>query len=521
MPSFRPRDLCLALLLAAVVSTQLPAQLPPLTVPKGQVRFDIGGRFDFWDRAYVAGVKQDAAQEWRHDPLTGAFLPGLAQTEAALQAATGAQGLSLSLGKSSADLSVNLGTAEIGAALGVTSWLTIFGRAPIVRVRVLSQVTVDSAGATAGFNPADPRFGTAGGSTTTNAFLTELDTALGTLNSRIQSGQYAADPVRRAEAEALLSRGRSLQTALQSLLLESSFLPRTGSTPAIVLGQTIDSIRGRLLAVDSIILESSPALPAAGLAPGGLEDYVTRAGGPIEAPPFEPPVIRELGDIEVGLGLALLNGRPPIEGGIAVRSFLQGTARLPTGKIDDPNALFDVGTGDGQLDLQADLVADVMTKWVGARFSARYVLQRPHRFERRITSPGQPLVPANNLALVERDPGEIMEGAIEPYVRLARHFSFVAGVRYWRKSADQYTYAPGQDSLPGLSPAVLAQGTKENGTMLSAGLSLAHTGIRRDGRVGLPLDATIRGQMLVGSTEGRVPLRQSVVFEMRVYGKLW
>ena len=72
-----------------------------------------------------------------------------------------------------------------------------------------------------------------------------------------------------------------------------------------------------------------------------------------------------------------------------------------------------------------------------------------------------------------------------------------------------------------LDPTVLAQGSKSNATLVSAGFSFTHSGVRRDGRVGLPLDAMIRGQMVIGSNQGRVNADRSVVFGLRVYAKIF
>ena len=514
----------LRLLLAlAVVPLAVPldAQLPPLTVPKGLVRFDIGGSFDFWDQAYLAGVKQDAASDFIRDPVTGSWLPGLGQAEAVLRRATGSQAIALSLGKTSSNLSVNIVTAGIGASYGVTSRITLFGKVPIVRVRAQQRFALDSTGATAGFNPADPLFGNAEGAGTTSTFMSTLSSALLSLDAQIRAGTFTNNPAELAEAEAILARGTALRSDLETLLFESAFLPIEGTPAAQALTQTIDSIRTRLQAlIVPIPLSGSPALPTGGVSSSGFENYLTRPDGTIQAQPFDPPILRTVGDIEVGAAVALLNPSPPSRG-FALRSVLQGTVRLRTGTIDDPNALFDLGTGDRQPDIQGDLVTDLMGSRFGARLTARYVVQLPGRLERRLTPPDRPITPASTLAAVERDPGEIMEGAFEPYVRLARNFSFVAGVRHWRKGEDKYSYVPGQDSIPDTTPDVLAQGSKENGTMLSAGFSFSHGGVRRDGRTGLPLDATVRGEVVIGSTEGRVPAKRSVVFLMRLYGKIF
>ncbi|HTL05090.1 MAG TPA: hypothetical protein VL241_05040, partial [Gemmatimonadales bacterium] len=159
--------------------------------------------------------------------------------------------------------------------------------------------------------------------------------------------------------------------------------------------------------------------------------------------------------------------------------------------------------------------------WVGARLTARYVLQLPGRQSRRLTAPDQPIAAAATLAGVERDPGEIAEGAVEPYLRLAPHFALVAGIRHWEKGLDKYRYVPNQDPIPGTTPDVLAIDSKENGTALTAAFSFAHDGVRADGRIGMPIDAVLRGELVVGSSRGRVPVRQTISLMLRLYKKLF
>jgi hypothetical protein len=517
----RPLPKLLICSLLTVAPFPLAAQLAPLTVPKGLFRLDIGGRFDNWDQMYFGGVKRDAAGDFIRDPATGAWLPSLAETEQRLRAATGVQAISLSLGKTSANVLVNVGTESIGAAYGLTSRLTVFGTVPLVRVRVQEVFSVDSTNATAGFNPAHPVFGTAAGAAQTSGFFGQLEGALSSLNSQLNAGVYDNDPTKKALAQAVLARGTSLQTALQDLLNGSPFLPLEGTPGAATLTGSIDSLRTALQTIDqNLRVSNSPAFPTAGIPASGLEDFATNANGPIMAQPFTPPLLRAIGDIEVGAGFAWLDHRPAA-GRWAVRSVLQGTVRLRTGRLDRPEALFDVGTGDRQPDVQGDLVTDLGLGKLGARITARYVLQLPGRQERRLTPPDQPIAPAVTLAAVERDPGEIVEGMVEPYVRIAPHFALVGGLRHWSKGIDKYKYVPNQDSIPGTTPDVLAQGSKESGTVLSAALSFVHDGARKEGKRGMPLDATLRGELVVGSREGRVPVRQSLSFLIRVYRKMF
>lgn len=522
MAPLRPSSSVLGLLIG--LAAPLHAQLPPITAPAGQARFEIGGRFSYWDQVFTAGLRRDAIADFLRNPVDGAWLPGLSQSESALRAVTGVENLTLSPGRTTGSLAVNLGVAEIGAAVGVTSRITLFGTVPIVRVRVLEQLRIDSAGATAGFNPADPVFGTPGGAAATNTFLNDLAAALASLSSAIQGGRYDGDPARLAEAQATLARGTTLRSGLQSLLLGSPFLPIAGSAGARALQQSLDSLRLRLTALDpsgtgTPLLTGNPALPAAGLPPGGLEDYATRSGQ-LGYKPFEPEIYTALGDVELGAAFALLAGRPPARG-IAVRSVLRGTLRLPTGRLPDPNGLFEVGTGQRHMAVRGDLITDVMGSRFGARLSAGLTVQPEADVQRRVTSPETPLAPAATLAYVTRKPGSRIELAFQPYLRMARDFSFVAGIGYWRKPADRYRYAAGQDPVPGVDPGILGQDSRENGTLVSAGFSLASSGLRRDRSAGVPMDATLTGQAVIGSGEGRVAAERSVVFGMRIYAKLF
>jgi hypothetical protein len=150
-----------------MLASPLAAQLAPIGVPKGLMRLDFGGRFDNWDQRFVDGVKQDAGSDFAFNPFDGRFLVPLDSALAALKRATGVQTLTLSLGRTSSSRLVNVGTASIGAAYGITSRLSIFGTVPIVRVRVQNRFDIDTAGATAGLNPANPDFGTPAGITKT------------------------------------------------------------------------------------------------------------------------------------------------------------------------------------------------------------------------------------------------------------------------------------------------------------------------------------------------------------------
>ena len=505
------------ILLAA--AAPLAAQLAPITVPRGLLRLDFGGRFDNWDRRFFNGVKQDAAGDFIRDPLDATFLTDLAVDEAELRRITGVQAISLSLGKSTSSMLVNVGTASIGAAYGLGSRLTVFGSVPIVRVRVQNTFGLDSTGATAGFNPAHPLFGDATLANQTALFLAQLDAALGTLTARLAAGDYDANPAQRAIAQQTLVQGGTLLSNLEDLFLTATFLPLAGTSGAGAIVTPIEALRTSMASLSVPGFTASPAFPAKKIDGTTFEDYATRTTGSIEGNPFQPPILQYLGDIELGAAYAWLERRSM--GGLAVRSVVQGTVRLRTGQLDLPDSFFDQSTGDRQSDVQADLVTDLIGGGFGARVTARYVYQLPGRLTRRISAPDQPIAPAANEATLERDPGEILQLGIEPYLRLGPTLALVAGVRRWTKGADTYTYTRNQTPIEGVSPDLLAIDSKENGAVLSAALSFSHDGRRKDGSTGFPMDASVRWERVIGSSLGRVPAKHTIAVQLRLYRKLF
>lgn len=516
-----PRPLRALTLFCLAAASPLAAQLAPITVPKGLLRLDFSGRFDNWDRRFLNGVRQEAGSDFTNDPFDGRSLPPLAAAEAQLRRVTGVQAIGLSLGKSSSAMLVNVGTASIGAAYGLTSRLTIFGNVPIVRVRIQNRFGLDSTTANAGFNPADPNFGNAAGAAQTLGFLVALQGTLAIISGRIADGTYDANPTQKALAQQIVGQGTPLHADLADLFGTVTFLPIAGSAAAGSLLAPIESLRASITALDAALsFTSLPALPARG--PGGqeFEDFGTSPEGPFQARPFSPPLLQYIGDIEVGTAFTWLEARPK-PGGFAIRSVLVGTVRLRTGQLDRPDNFFDLGTGDRQPDVQADLITDVARGRLGARLTARYVLQLSGRLNRRLAPPDQPFAPASTLAAVEWNPGEIVEGSFEPFLRIAPALALTAGVRHRSRKADTYTYVRNQVPIEGTTPDVLAIGSGQNATAFSAGLSYAHGGVGRDGKPGMPMDAALRWEKTTGSTTGRVPAAETLSVMLRFYRKVF
>jgi hypothetical protein len=195
--------------------------------------------------------------------------------------------------------------------------------------------------------------------------------------------------------------------------------------------------------------------------------------------------------------------------------------RFPTGRREQPDRPLDIGTGDGQTDVQVDVVTDLGAGAFGARLAATYVRQLASNVLTRVAPPSQLFVGPDRLALVRRDPGDIIAIEVRPFYRLARTLALQAGVQHWNRKADQVSYASPSDSLPGVDPGVLAEETAANATLLSAGITYSNPGRFTRGGTGLPVDASWSYERVLRSTKGRVPDTHRVRAMFRMYFGLW
>jgi hypothetical protein len=195
--------------------------------------------------------------------------------------------------------------------------------------------------------------------------------------------------------------------------------------------------------------------------------------------------------------------------------------RLPTGRREQSNRPLDIGTGEGQTDVQVDLVTDLGAGPLGARLTGSYVRQFPSTILTRVASPSEPFAGPSRLATVRRNPGDILALGVHPFYRLARTFAFTAGLDHWTRGTDQVSYADPATAVPGVDANVLAEGSKANATLLSVGITYSNPGGLRPGGTGLPVDATWSYERVLRSGGGRVPDSHAIRGRFRVYFGVW
>lgn len=485
------------------LATQAAAQITPITVPKGHLRWDFYGQFESWDWRWRDGSREEAAADFARATLDQSFVPALASAAAQIRQLTGLAQVNLSLGQSIASQIVNRGTRGIGGAFGLTRNLTVFGSVPIVSVKIEPRFLLDPAQATAGTVTAGANL----------AFLTQLGSAIGRLQDTLTR---LTDPADRTRAQRLIAQG----SALQALLAEP-FLPLAASQVGASVLQAVQGMRSDLSAFN-IALAGTPSLSTRSVDLNAFNDYLTDPDGAIIASPIdETPYLIRMGDIEVGAAWALLDRFPKTRLGSGVRAALDATVRLRTAQLDRQDRFLDLGTGDRQPDLDVTLTTDVVAGRFGARFAAGYNLQLPGNQNRRVSPFDQPIAPDSTRAGVRRDPGDVIRLSARPFLRLATHLSLFAGVDVWARQADKFSYVAGQPPIEGVDIGVLALGTKSDAVLVSGGISYSHSGESKRGVLGLPMDASVKYERVARSGAGLVPDLNTVRVDLRLYSRLW
>jgi hypothetical protein len=477
---------------------------------------ELDGAIETFDRRFRAGVREGYAADLSSPALGGDRMPLLADADTRIGRVISNPSYRINLGVLSTDAHADVGTGFLGLSLGLTSRITVFGRIPLVRARVQSQMRLSSPSADAGLNP---------GQADQLAFFGEFDLALTTLSDKLAAGDYDGNPTQKALAEATLADATALRADLFGLLADPTTASPALPTDASAAGTAIDA---RITALQNTLTSSldvpgfslTPELPQAPLTEADLVQMLSSPSGPLQLRLGQSSVTFR-GDAEAGVALTLVDSwdRGTQRGGF--RAALSGLFRLPTGQRARTDRPLAIGTGDAQTDVQVDLVTDVGRGPFGARLSGTYVRQLPANVLTRVTRPSQPFAGADRLTLVRWNPGDIISIGVRPFYRLARTLAFQAGLEHWTRSTDRFSNASPASVLPGIDPSILAEESKANATMLSVGITYANPGGVRPGGRGLPVDASWAYERILRAGGGRVPDTHRVAARLRVYFGVW
>ncbi|MEP7325102.1 MAG: hypothetical protein ABI836_04060 [Gemmatimonadota bacterium] len=509
--------------LMTVTAPAVVAQLPPVGLPGGMFRFELGGQFGHADSRFQDGVTQDIARSFTTNAIGGQFYAPLRAGETAIGRIIGNVNYQLNAGRSVANGLIQVGTGFIGASYGLTSRISLFVTVPIVQTRSQIHLAYDSAGADAGINPSDPVFGTAQGQSQTNGFFTDFTAALNQLQSNISNGLYDANPAQKQAAQDALDQGTVLRGELTGIFAnrEAPFVPTGSSTAGNGIIDSITTYQSTLATLAVPGFASQPALALQPMDSTAFQGFLTNPGGPIAVFPLEDVAKSRMGDIEGGIGYTVVDRWNQGDHAGGLRVAVEARMRFPTGLIDRSDDLIDVGTGTGHLAAGVAGTMDLGTGKIGVRVRGGYERSFARNIDRRVSSPLQAITPFTRLRTVKEQPGDLIDIAVTPFFRLVPTIALIGGVRLRRHGADQVSYTNAADSIPGVSASVLAEGSDWNLTTYLAGLSYQSPAAITQGKSGFPIEANWTVEGPLSSSAGLVAKGRLMRFQIRLYTKLF
>jgi hypothetical protein len=130
------------------------------------------------------------------------------------------------------------------------------------------------------------------------------------------------------------------------------------------------------------------------------------------------------------------------------------TYRLGTGRQPDAANPLDLGTGDGQDDIE---VRGWLNGQIGPRLGVwtdlRYGMQQEGTVQRRVFDPDFAFRPANTETTLTWSPGDYQWIEVSPWFRVAESLTLIPSYQFFRKGEDTFTLLP--DDTSGLDPSVL------------------------------------------------------------------
>ncbi len=509
--------------------TTFPLAYPDARVlPRGVLRLSFLPSYANYAELFTAepGVTRLLGADLSADTTGSNLLVTLRDAESVVRRILGDSTYRLNFGSVSTELNADVRRFPLDAQLGLTHWLTISLRVPVVRARVQGTFRLDSSSAQAGWNQIAADGGNPQARSQIEALILQLEQGASTVEDGIRRGNYGCPESQQcAQARQLVDRARRLADDLRRL--SGVAIPAGNPIPA--LAPLASSPAGQAILQEiaqvSALLQSFGATPISGTyplptTPWRSEDFTRTLQATAygyELLPLSTVELSRLGDLEAGLSLGLLRGE-------RLRASLEATLRLPTGTNQSPSHVFDLGTGDGQTDVEIGIEAAVESSRLALAFSARRIWQLPDRVKMRWAPAGQPIAPIAFLFSTERDLGDVIQLSLHPGIRLNQAFRAYASAYYFSKTEDFYALPAGQEppAVPGLAPPSaqqLSEGTAWRALYLGGGIQYRQDR-RADGTPGLPIEAGLQYQTAFSGAD-RTPKSTMLHLYLRLYYRLW
>jgi len=335
-----------------------------------------------------------------------------------------------------------------------------------------------------------------------------------------------------ANGPALLASARSFASGLAQVYDSSFFVPLAGT-------DADNAIRARVATFSSSftgfgITDITSTGPTASQAPAGVGDmqrFVTDPIFGIAGDSIQTVSRIGVGDMELSAKVQWLNtigsaNRFHVRRGVNFRSAVTGVVRLGTGSPSVPTTFLDIGTGDGQTDVEVRSQNDIV---FGRRFWTSlvgwYGVQLADQRVMRIADPEQPVVGAYRTFPVQRDLGDYFAIAVTPRLVFGDYFSLGAQYLYWHKAQDRYTGTFTTTDLVGdtvaLDASILDRETAQREQRISVGLVYSTLASYAAGKTWLPIEVSFEHTNAIAGAGGRTPKISETTMQIRLYAHLF
>ena len=514
-------------------------------LPKGAVRVAASGTWATYNELYGPGGKLESlGAPLSTDSLGARQLELLRPLQTSLRTLAQQPTANVTLGPARTDFTARIARSALVLDLGLTSRVMLTARLPYEHT--ISEVVFNvnprdelTNRANIGVNPA---LGEAGAAAATNnrGVVDSLLRAVATLTERLGTcAGSSGDPVcaDQARVQSLISDARAMATGIAKTYgigvdtaRGSAFVPLAASTFQTAIAARVSALNASLKTYIPDLAAFTAPTPA--LAPISAGGATTLLSDSLRIATLGLVERSHIGDIELGAKVLLIDtfgsvarSRTPGRG-VGIRLAVGGLARLGTGQVERPDDIVDIGTGDGQTDIEGNGAADIV---VGRRFwasvVARYGVQMAD--ERRFRIPDvarNPFLGAYREQTVTRDLGDYMEVQATPRYVYNDYISASMNWTYRRKGQDKYTgtfSVNGPQNTPvTLDASILGTDTEQSEQRLGGGASFSTLRAFDRGRARLPLELQVlHWQTLSGS--GYVPKQYSTQVQLRYYTRLF
>ena len=490
-------------------------------VPRGQLRVQAHPRFTSWDsrfgRAADGTERREALGEDLTDPTALSLFPGIATLTDLVGGLTGTSGYTPVLGSVQGRITQDITQVDFGGHFGVFDWLTVGVVVPWANSRTaLDQAFVpDTLNGDLGLNPSITN------SAAVDAFISATMAAGASAAGNASAICGAGPGPACTTAQGLADRVQTFDTSVQAAYGASPFFPIQGSTTADALSVAAATLSADLIAAglgglsapiafatDFLTAEGFPLLPALGGAGIDADPLQTRQG------------LWSTGDIEVSALVQVADNLAEGPGGwLGYRVMTGFLMRLPTGTVEDPDVLLDIGTGDAQTDYEGSLVASLtLGNRVGLALGGRYGVQGSTTLTKRVAPPELVMPPVETRQLLHWNPGAYYGIEIAPSLRLSPELSVTGLYRYFDKDHDEFELV--NTGLP-LNPIVLVRESVIKMHQIGGGVRYDTVPRWLAGEAPRPVEIHVRLLRTVAGSGGQTPASTRVEAGIRLFKRFW